>query len=603
MKLWNKYVQYYLENFSPSDVNKDVGLPYLRDKLFISILLISLPIGFLMSAAGIIASIASKQIIIGTYDAFAFILVIFLFFLKNQSINAKKILYSVNFYIIAVILYIYLGTRGPAIVILLSCSVLITLYQGKRAGLITVAVNTFIFFVMTAVLPFNSSDIKFFQDFSVESWLGVSVNMAAFNVLVVISISFLLNQLNETFLKEKTLQTLLKSESSQLLIAKQKAEESDRLKSAFLANMSHEIRTPMNGILGFSSLLGEPDVTNEQQKEYIDIINKSGTRLLNLINNIIDISKIESGLMDVNIKDININEITSYVFNILKPDALAKNLKLSFVNGLPDDKAVFKTDDEKLIAVLSNLVKNAIKYTDKGSVEFGYKIESSDSKDFSICVKFFVKDTGIGIPSDRRIAIFERFIQADILDVQAREGFGLGLSIAKSYVDMLKGKIWVESEVGKGSAFFFVLPYHSDVPEIKNAAVDVFANDFKQSRIKPNILIVEDDSASEIYLTVLIKNLSNKIYYARSGKEAIELTGNNPDIDLILMDIRLPDINGHEASRRIRDFNKDVKIIAQTAFGLEGDREKALKSGCDDYISKPIKKANLLFLIQKLCNI
>lgn len=599
MKLWDKYVQYYLDNFSPSDVNKDAGLQYLRDKLFISILLITLPIGFLMVVSGIVASVLTNQIIIGTYDAIAFLLIVFLFFYKKQSINSKKILYSINFYIVAVILFVFLGTKGPAVIILLSCSVLITLYQSKRAGLITVAINTIIFFVMTAILPINSIDFKFFQEFPVESWLGVSVNMAAFNALVVLSVAFLLNQLNESFLKEKTLQKLLKTESSQLLTAKQRAEESDRLKSAFLANMSHEIRTPMNGILGFASLLDESDVSDEEQKEYIGIIQKSGARLLNLINDIVEISKIESGLMKLNIKRTNINEHIDYIYNILKSDAQNKNLILTFKKDLSDNDAEYYTDSDKLNAILCNLVKNAIKYTDKGSIEFGYKIEPADTKSSHSSIKFFVKDTGIGIPEDRQKAIFERFIQADIHDIQAREGVGLGLSIAKSYIELLNGKIWVESEIGKGSTFNFTISFNSEAPlntDIENINT---AEVIEQETNKPNILIVEDDAASEKYIKTLINKVSNKIYNVSSGKEAVEFCRNSPDINLILMDIRMPDINGHEVTKRIRQFNKDVIIIAQTAFGLEGDREKAIEAGCNDYISKPIDKNHLLSLINK----
>jgi len=600
MKLWNKYVQYYLDNFSPSDVNKDVGLPYLRDKLFISILLVTLPIGILMSVAGIVASVASGQIIIGTYDAVAFLLVLFLFFSKKQSINSKKILYTINFYIVAVILFVYLGTKGPAVIILLSCSVLITLYQSKSAGMISVAINTFIFFVITAFLPINSVNVRFLQEFSVESWLGVSVNMAAFNALVVLSVAFLLNQLNETFLEEKKLQELLKTESSKLLVAKQKAEESDKLKSAFLANMSHEIRTPMNGIIGFSTLLAEPDISDSDQKEYIDIIQKSGMRLLNLINDIVEISKIESGLMEVNVKEINVNDVVDYIYKILKADAQNKNLKLNFKKSLSDKNAGFNTDSEKLIAVLSNLVKNAIKYTDKGSVEFGYELILSDGIPFEL--KFFVNDTGIGIPEERQSAIFDRFIQADIEDTQAREGAGLGLSIAKSYVEMLEGKIWVESKLGAGSSFFFTIPF-KNVFGGNLYTLNGYSHDLKVNKLgKLSVLIVDDDILSEKYLTLLVSKFSNQIICARKGQDAVEACLSNPSINLVLMDVKLPDINGHDATRRIRSFNKDIVIIAQTAFGLEGDREKALDAGCNDYISKPIKKDNLLYLIQKHCS-
>mgnify|MGYP003605554335 CR=1 FL=1 len=238
----------------------------------------------------------------------------------------------------------------------------------------------------------------------------------------------------------------------ELVSAKEKAEESDRLKSAFLANMSHEIRTPMNGILGFSSLLKEPGLTGDQQMEYINIIEKSGARMLNIINDIIDISKIEAGLMKVDIVSTNVNEQMEFIYNFFKPEVDAKGMNLSLINGLHFQEAHIETDREKLFAILINLVKNAIKYSITGYIKFGYVVKDD-------MLQFFVEDTGIGIPKERLSAIFERFIQADITDVMARQGAGLGLAITKAYVEMLGGKIWVESEEGVGSKFYFTLPY------------------------------------------------------------------------------------------------------------------------------------------------
>jgi len=240
----------------------------------------------------------------------------------------------------------------------------------------------------------------------------------------------------------------------ELVAAKEKAEESDRLKSAFLANMSHEIRTPMNGILGFSELLKEPGLSGEEQQEYITIIEKSGARMLNIINDIIDISKIEAGQMDIYLSETNVNEQIKFVYALLKPEAEHKKLKLIIKNSLTE--VITSTDREKLYAILINLVKNAIKYTDAGSIEFGYNLVETNL-DHSL--HFFVKDTGIGISKNRQNAIFERFIQAEIADKMARQGAGLGLSISKAYVEMLGGLISVESEEGKGSTFHFTIPY------------------------------------------------------------------------------------------------------------------------------------------------
>lgn len=237
--------------------------------------------------------------------------------------------------------------------------------------------------------------------------------------------------------------------------AKEKAEESDRLKSAFLANMSHEIRTPMNGILGFAELLKTPDLSGEQQQEYVKVIEKSGMRMLSVINDIVDISKIESGLMKLEMIETNINKQIEYIYSFFKPEAESKGIELSIKNFLPVNDAIIKTDREKLYAILTNLVKNAIKYTNEGYIELGYKTIEMYGRKF---IEFYVEDSGIGIAKNRQGAIFERFIQADVSIGKAGQGTGLGLAISKAYVEMLGGEIWVVSEVGKGSIFYFTLP-------------------------------------------------------------------------------------------------------------------------------------------------
>ena len=387
--------------------------------------------------------------------------------------------------------------------------------------------------------------------------------------------------------------TKIKQIEKELEIAKKRAEENDRLKSAFLANMSHEIRTPMNGILGFSSLLKEPGLSGENQRKFIALIEKSGARMLNTIQEIIDISKIESGQMKVNSIETNINEKVEYVYNLLKLDAEQKRIQLSYKNSLPNSKVIIKTDREKLYGILTNLVKNAIKYTEKGSVEFGYNLKGN-------FVEFYVKDTGIGIPRDRQKAIFERFIQADIADIEARQGAGLGLSITKAFVEMLGGKIWVVSETGIGSIFYFTLPYNAE-SEKKNELENIVPLEDEGSLNNPRglkILIAEDDETSEILISTVVKEFSREVLKARTGNEAVEICRKNPDIDLILMDIQMPEMNGYNATKQIRQFNKDVLIIAQTAFGLSGDREKSIEAGCNDYISKPINKDELLALVK-----
>ena len=378
----------------------------------------------------------------------------------------------------------------------------------------------------------------------------------------------------------------------ELIKAKEQAEESDRLKSAFLANMSHEIRTPMNGIMGFAGLLKEPNLTGDEQQEYIQIIEKSGARMLNIINDIVSISKIESGLMEINMIESNINEQIEYIYAFFKPEIENKGIQFSYKNSLPFEKAIIKTDREKLFAILTNLVKNAIKYSEKGSIELG-----CDKKGENL--EFYVKDSGIGIDSTRLKAIFERFIQADIADKHAYQGAGLGLSISKAYVEMLGGKLWVESEIGIGSTFYFTIPYTTELKETVANTNDNVNGKMEVQVMNLKILIVDDDETSDLLISIMLTEISREILHAKSGLEAIELSRNNPDIDLILMDIKMPVMGGYEATRQIRQFNKDVIVIAQTAYGLTGDREKAIEAGCNEHLSKPIIKNELLSLMQQ----
>ncbi len=437
-----------------------------------------------------------------------------------------------------------------------------------------------------------------------NNFFFISANLigmfAAYNIEYFTRRNFFLSQRldNEKLLvldANKNLERTVEERTSELLKAKEQAEESDRLKSSFLANMSHEIRTPMNGILGFAELLKEPDLTGEQQQKYIRIIEKSGARMLNVINDIVDISKIEAGLMKLEMQESNVNDQIEYIYTFFKPEADAKGMKLSYSTPLPAKEVIIITDTEKLYAILTNLVKNAIKYSNKGTIEIGYKIAETQSISY---LQFYVKDTGIGIPKDRQEAIFERFMQAEIVDNMARQGAGLGLSITKAYIEMLGGKIWVESTEGIGSTFYFTLPYNAH--PIKETVVQQIATSDKTDQdVKLKILIAEDDEISELLLDKMVKKYSKEILKARTGVEAVDNCKKNPDIDLVLMDIRMPEMGGYEAVRQIREFNKAVIIIAQTAYSLSGDREKAIEEGCNDYIAKPFNKADFNSLIQK----
>lgn len=374
--------------------------------------------------------------------------------------------------------------------------------------------------------------------------------------------------------------------------AKEKAEESDRLKSAFLANMSHEIRTPMNGILGFADLLKNPDISGKKQQEFIRVIEQSGQRMLTIINDIISISKIESGVVEVSQEESNINDQIHYIYSFFKPEVDKKGLKFSVRNNLKSEVTKILTDRDKLYIILSNLVKNAIKFTSKGSIEIGYERKDQN-------LEFFVKDTGVGILPENQELIFERFRQGSESLSRDYEGAGLGLSITKAFVELLGGKIWLESTFGSGSTFYFTIPYNTSKIQMTDMNNMVLKTNTDSQLSDLNLLIAEDDEMAQALIEMMLGDYCASVLVADNGREAVELSKNNPNIDLVMMDIKMPELNGYEATRQIRQFNKEVIIIAQTAYAGSGDREKAMAAGCNEYITKPIIRNELLSLVRK----
>ncbi|OYT17038.1 MAG: hypothetical protein B7C24_04765 [Bacteroidetes bacterium 4572_77] len=365
--------------------------------------------------------------------------------------------------------------------------------------------------------------------------------------------------------------------------AKEEAEKADRLKSVFLANMSHEIRTPMNGILGFAELLRDTEISKEENEKFIKIIERSGHRLLELINNLIDISKIEAKQMTLLKTDYNIKEQLDYLFDFFKPEAEIKGLKLLIDNKITQENAIIHSDREKIFAILVNLIKNALKYTNKGEIKI-----SAEFKDDTI--EFYVKDTGIGIDKERQEIIFERFIQVDIKGRSKTEGAGLGLSITKAYVDMLNGEISITSKQGEGSCFYFTLPLKENFNEPKS----------KPTPIKPlRILVAEDDETAFLLIKSILKKHAIEILRAKNGVEALKIYKEQADLDLILMDVKMPIMNGYQVVEEIRKTDKDIIIIAQTAFAFSQDKQKSIDLGCTNYLCKPINKNELLRLINK----
>jgi len=380
---------------------------------------------------------------------------------------------------------------------------------------------------------------------------------------------------------------------AELIASKEKAEESDRLKTAFLHNISHEIRTPLNSIIGFSRLITEPDSTPEECDKYADIINKSSENLLLIITDIIQIATIEAGQVKFHENEINVNSVCTQLHNQFSSTAKKQNIALIYSPAFTDDDAHIITDAAKLAQVLSNLIGNALKFTKQGTITFGYQVKGNN-------LEFFVKDTGIGIAPEMHEEIFKGFRQVESSATRKFGGSGLGLAISKANIELLNGQIWVESEIGKGAKFCFTIPYKPSRPvktiKTKNITMEQSKD---QLRKDLKILITEDEEAVDLYLSVILKNIGRVILHANNGFDAVEICLVNNDIDLILMDIKMPEMNGYEATREIRKFNREVIIIAQTAYALEGDREKAIDAGCNDYISKPINKDLLMDMLRK----
>lgn len=402
---------------------------------------------------------------------------------------------------------------------------------------------------------------------------------------------------NNNWQNRKALDRLRESErrSAEMLInARIKAEESDKLKSIFLANMSHEIRTPMNAIMGFSCLLDDPDIEDSEKAKYIEIIRSSGNRLMQLINDIIDISKLEAQQLSVKNAECKLHEIfINSIETFRKSELLRRKPEIKLILSIPPDqeKVIFLSDCLRLQQVLDNLISNAIKYTESGTVETGYSIKSYEGNPV---IEVYVKDTGIGIPADMRDLIFDRFRQVE--EGRFHEGAGLGLSISKGIIELLGGRIWLESELNIGTTFYFSIPYNI-LKTIDNKTEDVVGKQFDLSG--KTIIIAEDDYNSFVYLKILLEGKNANILHAENGMVLLEMVQKNLP-DLILLDISMPEMTGFEFLEEMRSRGIKTNVIAQTANAMPYEKEKCLMAGCNGYISKPFTKAKLFNEIDRI---
>ena len=379
-----------------------------------------------------------------------------------------------------------------------------------------------------------------------------------------------------------------------LIVAKEKAEESSRLKTAFINNISHEIRTPLNGILGFGGFMMDESLSYDEKLDFYNLLQQSTSRLLQTITDIMDISELTTGTIIPGIADVQIANVLNSQVEKFRPRCNLKNIELITQIPVEYENLIIQTDEELLVKIVSQLVSNAEKFTSDGSIVLGFEV-------FDKCIRFFVTDTGKGIAEDKLEIIFEPFIQEVMSNTRGHEGNGLGLSIARKMLELIGGKIWVESQKGIGSTFFFEIPH-----EIEKVSHDLKMEDEPKTKItanKPFVLIAEDDDLNFVFFKTLLNRIDCDYKHANNGFEAVELCRQHPEIDLILMDIKMPVMNGIEATRLIREFRPELPIIAITAYAQTGDEQRFIEAGCNGYIAKPIKKDDLISLRNKYINI
>ncbi len=387
---------------------------------------------------------------------------------------------------------------------------------------------------------------------------------------------------------------VLEAEKNELHEAKLKAEESDRLKSSFLSNMSHEIRTPMNSIIGFTEMLKRPNITKLKEERYIDIIQSKGKQLLQLINDIIDVSRIEANELKIDPENVNLDELleelkTTYI-EVLKNEDKDNLVNLILEKPLLNEECVIYADGYRLRQVFTNLLSNAVKFTERGSVTFGYRFYNGKK------IEIFVKDTGKGIPRDMQEIIFKRFRQIYDVDNQSGEGTGLGLHIVKNLVSLMGAELELNSKINRGSEFNIKLPVEPGSRDDREEEETILV---KEDWGQKTILVAEDDPDNYLLLEEIFEPFKVKLLWAKNGIDAVEMFKNNKQIDLVLLDIKMPGKNGFEVAKELKSMRPDVPVIAQTAYAMREDAAKIEQAGCDDVIIKPIDSNVVIGVVKK----
>jgi len=545
------------------DFEKQFLIPLSLTEIFFSIISIILNLWMGFNWILIVVPFAGIAVFAGVY-----------FLAKNNShVTLAKwlFIFTTLFFINLVWRYNY-GARGPwFFLLILLYSYLIFMMSGKQL------------FALSLLLVVNVI-VLFWYEYTHPNALGdyPSENARLYDFYSAILLS------------GATAYVLMTVVKNAYLTQYQKAKTADKLKSAFLANMSHEIRTPLNAIVGFSNLLADGTIKEEEKEEYIAIINSSNETLLQLIDDILDVSMIEANQLKVQEEIFSVNELMKQVETTYQPILKQKkNNTVQLKLNIPSENHFILSDPVRINQVMVNLLNNAIKFTEKGTITFGFYLENK-------ILKIFVKDTGIGIEKEHIEHLFDRFYKIEDDKTKLYRGTGIGLYLCKKIAEILNGDIMVYSEPGKGSEFIFSIP-------AKNITIIPTEEKTKKSTRtisdltipQGTVLLIEDDLNSRIYFRKIMEELQLTILEAADGKTGLKLFRENPDISLILLDIRLPGVSGFKILKELKKINPEIPVIAQTAFAMAGDKEECLAAGFNDYISKPVNRDKLIRLLQK----
>ncbi|NJX14358.1 ATP-binding protein [Tamlana crocina] len=453
------YQKWYINYSGLFDEEREDDLPFFRDKLFLSILSLSIVLGAIAYIPSVIFALLNGDYYIFIVDTLGILLLYFIAFNKSVALHVKKNIFAGIFYFIAFTLLVFIGLQGNGAIVVFTPNILVTLYSGRRSGLYSVGLTALIYCVFLVCSYFQLVDLPIFSHNDFNLMFIVFVNNIIFTLFIVFSISYLIDMLYASLLKQNKLREELNEEHKNLLVAKEKADESDRLKTAFLANMSHEIKTPMYGILGSVDILKNYNTEDAEYQEYLKAIETTSLRLADVISDVVNVSKIETGLMTINTQTFNIQDAIN---EVLKPFVFVserKNIEIKKNITTSYNASLAYTDRDKLETILRHILQNAFKFTNKGFVEIGC---SKPDKTF---FEFYVKDSGIGIAMEDIQTVFQPFFQVDAEHKKALHGSGLGLSLAKSYVEMLGGEINIESKENGGTTVWFTV--YSDFESIK----------------------------------------------------------------------------------------------------------------------------------------